>query len=167
MRHLATRQTGRFDFVLSRDNDARRMTMVSLMAASNLVTCTLKLIAMPNPIESLLATGTKLWLDSIDPDLVRSNRAAGATGADINPIIVADLVATGRFDADIDRRVNQGLDDSQIAWQADRQLVRQAQEVFCRSGRAPAETTVRRASSWTRCWRTRRRTYRTDSGSSE
>ena len=27
---------------------------------------------MPNSIASLLATGTKLWLDSIDPDLVRS-----------------------------------------------------------------------------------------------
>ena len=36
---------------------------------------------MSNSIESLLATGTKLWLDSIDPDLVRTNRAAGATGA--------------------------------------------------------------------------------------
>ena len=50
---------------------------------------------MPNPIESLLATGTKLWLDSIDPDLVRSNRAMAATGATSNPIIVADLLATG------------------------------------------------------------------------
>jgi transaldolase len=85
---------------------------------------------MTNPIQSLLATGTKLWLDSIDPDLVRSNRAAGATGATSNPIIVADLIATGRFDADIERLVAQGLDDSQIAWRMTDQLVRDAQEVF-------------------------------------
>jgi len=85
---------------------------------------------MANPIESLLATGTKLWLDSIDPDLVRSNRAVGATGATSNPIIVADLLATGRFDADIERLVRQGLDDGQIAWQMTDQLVRDAQAVF-------------------------------------
>lgn len=85
---------------------------------------------MPNSIESLLATGTKLWLDSIDPDLVRSNRAAGATGATSNPIIVADLLATGRFDADIVQLVRQGLDDGQIAWQVTDKLVRDAQEVF-------------------------------------
>ncbi len=85
---------------------------------------------MPNPIESLLATGTRLWLDSIDPELVRSNRAMGATGATSNPIIVADLIATGRFDADIARLVRQGLDDSRIAWQMTDQLVRNAQQVF-------------------------------------
>jgi transaldolase len=85
---------------------------------------------MPNPIESLLATGTKLWLDSIDPDLVRSNRATGATGATSNPIIIADLLASGRFDAEIERLVRQGFDDSQIAWQMTDQLVRDAQRVF-------------------------------------
>ncbi len=85
---------------------------------------------MPNPIKSLLATGTRLWLDSIDPDLVRSNRAMGATGATSNPIIVADLIATGRFDADLERLVDQGLDDGQIAWQMTDQLVRDAQQVF-------------------------------------
>ena len=85
---------------------------------------------MPGPLESLLTAGTKLWLDSIDPELVRSNRAAGATGATSNPIIVADLVATGRFDAEIGRLVRQGLDDSEIAWQVTDTLVRDAQQVF-------------------------------------
>jgi transaldolase len=85
---------------------------------------------MPDPIQSLLASGTKLWLDSIDPDLVRSNRAAGATGATSNPIIVADLIATGRFDADLERHVRGGLDDGQIAWQMTDKLVRDAQQVF-------------------------------------
>ncbi len=85
---------------------------------------------MSNSIESLLATGTKLWLDSIDPDLVRSNRAAGATGATSNPIIVADLIATGRFDAELDRLMRQGLDDDKIAWQLTDLLVRDAQQIF-------------------------------------
>lgn len=85
---------------------------------------------MLSPIESLLATGTKLWLDSIDPDLVRSNWDTGATGATSNPIIVADLLATGRFDADIEAMVRQGLSDSDIAWQMTDKLVRDAQQVF-------------------------------------
>jgi transaldolase len=85
---------------------------------------------MPSPILSLLATGTKLWLDSIDPDLVRRDRAVGATGATSNPIIIADLLATGRFDRDIERLVRQRLDDSQIAWRMTDQLVRDAQHVF-------------------------------------
>lgn len=85
---------------------------------------------MSNPIESLLSTGTKLWLDSIDPDLVRSNRATGATGATSNPIIIADLLATGRFDDQIEQLIRQRLDDSQIAWQMTDSMVRDAEEVF-------------------------------------
>jgi len=85
---------------------------------------------MANSIESLLATGTKLWLDSIDPDLVRSNRAAGATGATSNPIIVTDLLASGRFDAEIEQLARRGLDNSQVAWQMTDGLVRDAQQAF-------------------------------------
>ena len=57
---------------------------------------------MTSPLQSLIATGTKLWLDSVDPDLVRANRAIGATGATSNPIIIADLVKSGRFDRDLE-----------------------------------------------------------------
>ncbi|HEV3024090.1 MAG TPA: transaldolase family protein [Pirellulales bacterium] len=85
---------------------------------------------MTSPLRSLIASGTKLWLDSIDPDLVASNRALGATGATSNPIIIADLIKTGRFDDDLDRFIQQGLDNEQIAWQMTDQLVRQAQQVF-------------------------------------
>src|ERR1700719_2796687 len=81
-------------------------------------------------LKSLIATGTKLWLDSIDPDLVRKNRALGATGATSNPIIVADLIKTGRFDAALTRFMRDGLADHDVAWQVTDLLVRQAQEVF-------------------------------------
>src|SRR2546428_245579 len=85
---------------------------------------------MTSSLRSLIACGTKLWLDSIDPGLVAANRRLGATGATSNPIIIADLVKTGRFDDDLARLAGQGLDDKQIAWAMTDQLVRQAQEVF-------------------------------------
>jgi transaldolase len=85
---------------------------------------------MSTPIESLVATGTKLWLDSIDPDLVKVNRGWGATGATSNPIIVGDLLMTGRFDKDLIKFMDQGLDDEATAWAATDLLVRNAQEVF-------------------------------------
>ncbi len=52
-------------------------------------------------ITSLVQTGTKLYLDSIDPKLVELNLAWGAVGATSNPIIVSGLVRTGRFDDSI------------------------------------------------------------------
>lgn len=81
-------------------------------------------------LKSLIATGTKLWLDSIDPELVVKNHAMGATGATSNPIIIADLIKTGRFDADLSKLMEQGLSDHDIAWALTDMLVRGAQEVF-------------------------------------
>ncbi len=85
---------------------------------------------MTSPLQSLIATGTKLWLDSIDPELVASSRQSGATGATSNPIIVANLLKTGRFDREIRLRFEEGLDDLQVAWQVTDHLVRLAQDVF-------------------------------------
>lgn len=85
---------------------------------------------MTSPLRSLIASGTKLWLDSVDPDLVRSNRALGATGATSNPVIISDLLKTGRFDQQMEELLGQGLDDSQIAWKLTDRLVRDAQAVF-------------------------------------
>lgn len=85
---------------------------------------------MPTPLETLVKCGTKLWLDSIDPDLVVENRKLGATGATSNPIIISDLLKTGRFDSQILELVGRGMSDVDIAWQMTDRLVRQAQEVF-------------------------------------
>lgn len=85
---------------------------------------------MASPLQSLVAAGTKLWLDSIDPDLVASNRKLGATGATSNPIIISDLLKTGRFDQEIVGLVKEGRDDSSIAWEMTDRLVRRAQDVF-------------------------------------
>ena len=85
---------------------------------------------MSSPLQSLIASGTKLWLDSIDPDLVVSNRALGATGATSNPIIVSNLIKSGRFDDQLQQLAGQGLSDEAVAWQMTDSLVRAAQKVF-------------------------------------
>lgn len=85
---------------------------------------------MKSPLESLIACGTKLWLDSIDPELVELNRRQGATGATSNPIIITDLLKSGRFDAQIQNLIGLGLADEQIAWRMTDQLVASAQRVF-------------------------------------
>ena len=81
-------------------------------------------------ITSLIQTGTKLYLDSIDPDLVKINLDWGAVGATSNPIIIAGLVDSGKFDEKIAVLSRGGSDDETIAWQLTDQLVREAQDAF-------------------------------------
>lgn len=86
---------------------------------------------MASPIESLLATGTKLWLDSVHPQLIRENRAWGATGATSNPIIISGLIESGQFDHQLDELlVERRLGDEDAAWQLTDYIVRDAQSVF-------------------------------------
>jgi len=85
---------------------------------------------MSTPLESLVSTGTKLWLDSVDPDLVTENLSFGATGATSNPAIISGLINTGRFDDDIAALVKDGKDDDAIAWALADQLVSNAQKEF-------------------------------------
>src|SRR5215813_7713639 len=82
------------------------------------------------PLQSLIATGTKLWLDSVDPDLVKTNHARGATGATSNPIINSDLIKTGRYDNDLAKLLKETNKDDEAAWQLTDRVVRSAQEVF-------------------------------------
>jgi transaldolase len=86
---------------------------------------------MASPLKSLIASGTKLWLDSVDPDLVAANRSWGATGATSNPIIIADLIQSGRFDRELEAALaDRGLSDEEAAWQLTDRVVRNAQSVF-------------------------------------
>ena len=107
------------------------------------------------PLESLVAAGTKLWLDSIDPDEVAANRAYGATGATSNPIIIADLIKTGRFDDLITQYLGDGLDDETLAWKLTDHLVsRGPGRSSCPSGTRPTATTATSASNSTRSSKT-------------
>ncbi len=85
---------------------------------------------MTSPLGSLIESGTKLWLDSVDPDLTVKNRKIGATGATSNPIIVSDLIKTGRFDDKLTELFEAGHDDDEVAWLMTDRLVQQAQDVF-------------------------------------
>src|SRR4051812_13388954 len=82
------------------------------------------------PLESLVACGTKVWLDSVDPAEVDKNLGFGATGATSNPIIISDLVKTGRFDNLLGRLIPDTPDDEVLAWKLTDQLVRDAQAKF-------------------------------------
>src|SRR5688572_1782417 len=81
-------------------------------------------------LKSLIATGTKVWLDSIDPPLVEKHAGLGATGATSNPIIIRDIIKAGGFDEQLTALIDKGLSDGEIAWELTDQLVRHAQRVF-------------------------------------
>jgi transaldolase len=81
-------------------------------------------------LQSLIASGTKVWLDSIAPEEVARNRAWGVTGATSNPVIIAELIEACRCDEHIARLLGEGFGDEEIAWRLTDLLVRQTEEVF-------------------------------------
>lgn len=81
-------------------------------------------------IQSLIDSGTKLYLDSIDPNLVAQNLEWGAVGATSNPIIISGLIRTGRFDDSIVQYVDKGQDDLAVCWSMTDDLVSEAQKAF-------------------------------------
>ncbi len=85
---------------------------------------------MPGPIESLIQAGSKVWLDSVDPDAVAQNRDWGVTGATSNPVIISELIQSGKLDHQLEQLLRQGLDDHQIAWELADQAVSAAEKVF-------------------------------------
>ena len=85
---------------------------------------------MSTGLQSLIDLGTRLWLDSVDPDEVTTNLARGITGATSNPSIIAGLVNSGRFDDTLQSFIQQGLSDEDIAWAMTDKLVADAQQQF-------------------------------------
>src|SRR5438105_1391281 len=81
-------------------------------------------------LASLMATGTKVWLDGVEPDEIGKNRDWGITGATSNPTIVSKIIGRGHFDGRIREMIEHGLTDDQIAWELDDELVKSAQKVF-------------------------------------
>ena len=69
-------------------------------------------------LASLIATGTKVWLDGVEPDELQKNREWGVTGATSNPTIVSKIIGRGHFDGRIGVLIGQGLTDDQIASRA-------------------------------------------------
>ncbi len=85
---------------------------------------------MPSPFASLLETGTRLWLDSVDPKLVPPHREWGFTGATSNPVIISGIVKSGEFDDRLRELMAAEPDDAVVAWALTDEIVRRAQDVF-------------------------------------
>jgi transaldolase len=81
-------------------------------------------------LASLMATGSKVWLDGVDPEEIDKNRARGITGATSNPAIVSKIIGHGGFDDRIEELLERGLTDHQIAWELNDRLVKSAQQEF-------------------------------------
>jgi transaldolase len=81
-------------------------------------------------LKSLIDTGTKVWLDGVEPEQIQINRALGITGATSNPTIISEIIERGTFAERIIELIEQGLDDEAIAWALDDDLVQSAQTVF-------------------------------------
>jgi transaldolase len=82
---------------------------------------------MSDSIRSLINTGTKLYLDSVEPEELEKNLAWGAVGATSNPAIISGIVKAGGLDSDIESLIEQGLSDDRIAWELTDRLVRHAE----------------------------------------
>ncbi|MDG2222149.1 MAG: transaldolase family protein [Rubripirellula sp.] len=85
---------------------------------------------MADSIRSLIATGTKLYLDSVEPSEVDQNLAWGAVGATSNPAIISGIVKAGGLDAQIESLLSAGHDDESVAWALTDSLVTDAQQKF-------------------------------------
>ncbi|MFK7789958.1 MAG: transaldolase family protein [Phycisphaeraceae bacterium] len=85
---------------------------------------------MATGIQSLIETGSKVWLDSVDPDEVAKNKAVGISGATSNPIIIAGLIESGRFDDTMATFITDDISDEDLAWKMTDHLVKEAQAAF-------------------------------------
>lgn len=85
---------------------------------------------MAKALASLISTGTKLYLDSVDPTEVDKNLEWGAVGATSNPAIISAIVKAGGLDSRIESLLSQGMDDESIAWELTDYLVNDAEAKF-------------------------------------
>lgn len=85
---------------------------------------------MADAIRSLIATGTKLYLDSVEPSEIDQNLDWGAVGATSNPAIISGIVKAGGLDDRIESLLVAGHDDESVAWALTDALVSDAETKF-------------------------------------
>ena len=85
---------------------------------------------MNTSLQSLIESGTKLYLDSVEPSEVDQNLEWGAVGATSNPAIISGIVKTGLLDSQIEQLIAAGHDDEAVAWQLTDELVTSAEKKF-------------------------------------
>ncbi|MBF0443240.1 MAG: transaldolase [Oligoflexales bacterium] len=83
------------------------------------------------PLKSLIESGTKLWVDSVDHEHVLLNKGFGATGATSNPIIISTILRSGKYDEEIRKlKLEHEKSSEEIAWTITDRLVTDAEECF-------------------------------------
>ncbi|MGI9474725.1 MAG: transaldolase family protein [Rubripirellula sp.] len=85
---------------------------------------------MADSLRSLIETGTKLYLDSVEPSEVDRNLSWGAVGATSNPAIISGIVSEGGLDNQIESLLAEGHDDEAVAWKLTDALVTDTQRKF-------------------------------------
>ena len=80
-------------------------------------------------LKTIANAGSKIWSDSVDPEVIEKLIPEGVTGATSNPVIIADLIQTGRFDDHLKRLLAE-MNDYGVAWAMNDYLVGEAQEQF-------------------------------------
>ncbi len=85
---------------------------------------------MSKALQSLIETGTKLYLDSVEPKELEKNLVYGAVGATSNPAIISKIVKSGDLDETLERLLGEGKDDAAISWDLADHLVQHAQDRF-------------------------------------
>lgn len=85
---------------------------------------------MAAPIQSVIDSGSKVWLDSVNPAAIARQRGWGITGATSNPVIIHDLIESGEEAETLARYLDQGISDEDVAWNMTDLLVRKAQDEF-------------------------------------
>lgn len=80
-------------------------------------------------LKTIADAGSKIWSDSVDPEVIAKMIPEGVTGATSNPVIIADLIKTGRFDEHLKRLMGE-MNDYAVAWAMNDYLVGEAQEEF-------------------------------------
>lgn len=85
---------------------------------------------MTDSLRSLIDTGTKLYLDSVEPSEVDRNLAWGAVGATSNPAIISGIVSAGGMDSQIEALLSEGHDDEAVAWALTDSLVTETETKF-------------------------------------
>src|SRR6185295_8693175 len=87
-------------------------------------------------LASLIATGTKVWLDGVEPENIRASRALGVTGATSNPTIVSQIVGTGHFDDRPGRRIVEEIEHKVDLIELERVLMDEGTSKFAEAHKA-------------------------------
>lgn len=81
-------------------------------------------------VGDLKSSGTKVWLDSIDPFELEKYIPKGITGATSNPVIVANILKSGQHQAVIDQWKPKAANSEELLWLLTDHFVTETEKKF-------------------------------------